>query len=189
MEVPPGVFHPKIYFSTPIFIEFLSNSDFSGKKILDIGTGSGALALFAAKNGATATAIDINPAAVETARKNAAANYLQLAVFQSNMFENLPPQWFDFILINPPFYPKNPKSASDHAFFAGENHEYFEKLFAHLPNFCHRETQVFMILSEDCDFEKIQNVAVGFGQNLAVIFQKKKWGERLFVAKINHIET
>lgn len=194
LSIPPGVFHPGIYFSSPIFISFLQNIDFQGKKVLDLGTGSGLLALFAAKKGGVVTALDLHPLALETALQNAADNGLTLTALQSDLFDGLPPQPFDFILINPPYYPRQPQNIGEHAFFAGENLEYFEKLFGQLPDFLNApgpqhpaQTLVWMILSEDCDFLKIKGIAAQYGFCLQVVFEKKKWGERFFVAQVDKV--
>ncbi|MFN0034134.1 MAG: methyltransferase [Saprospiraceae bacterium] len=183
LRVPPGVFHPGIFFSTPIFISFLREVDFQQKKVLDVGTGSGALALFAARMGAIATALDINPVAVETARRNAEANGLRLTVIESDVFGSLPFQPFDFVLVNPPYYPRSPRDLAERAFFAGENLEYFEALFGRLPPYLNPQTRVWLILSEDCDFWGIKEIAARNGFSLRVVFEKKKWGERFFVAQ------
>jgi release factor glutamine methyltransferase len=184
IAVPPDVFHPGVFFSTPIFLSFLQKIDFQKKTLLDVGAGSGLLALFAAQRGALVTALDINPLAVETTRRNAAANGFSLSVVESDLFDNLPPSRFDIVLINPPYYPRAPLSTAERAFFAGENLEYFEKLFCQLPAFIHAETQTWMILSEDCDFEKIEGIAAANGFRLAVVFEKKKWGEHFQVITI-----
>ncbi len=193
LSVPPGVFHPGIYFSSPIFISFLQSIDFQDKKVLDIGTGTGLLALFAAKKGAKVTALDLNPLAVETAVRNAKINDLPIAVLKSDLFDAIPPQSFDFILINPPYYPRRPQNFSEHAFFAGENLEYFEKLFAQLPVYLvwqgpnnPTNTCIWMILSEDCNFLKMKEIAAKHGFHLQVVFEKKKWGERFFVAQASY---
>jgi release factor glutamine methyltransferase len=205
--VPPGVFHPGIYFSTPVFISFLQGIDFQDKKVLDIGTGTGFLALFAAKKGGIVTALDINPLAVETSIRNAKLNDLSLAVLKSDLFDSLPPQPFDFILINPPYYPRRPHNFSEHAFFAGENLDYFEKLFGQLPAYLAMQglnnpantsvdalrgsydpaTYTWLILSEDCNFIKMKEIAAKHGFQLQVVFEKKKWGERFFVAQVDTV--
>jgi release factor glutamine methyltransferase len=183
LAVPPGVFHPGVFFSTPIFISFLQKIDFQEKTVLDVGAGSGLLALFAAQHGAVVTALDINPLAVKTAHRNAELNALPLTAVESDLFDNLPLQLFDIILINPPYYPRAPLSAAEHAFFAGENWEYFEKLFRKLPGYIHSGALVWMILSEDCDVEKITAIAAAHSFRLTVVFEKKKWGEQFFVVK------
>lgn len=184
LRIPPGVFHPGLYFSTPVFLSFLKNVDFQEKTALDVGTGSGLLALFAAKNGARSTALDLNPRAVATARQNAGRNALPLEVLESDLFAALPPgAVFDFILVNPPYYPVRARDAAGAAFFAGENLEYFERFFAQLPAFVHEKTKTWLILSEDCDWPKICSIAARQGVELAVVFARKKWGERFFVAE------
>ena len=187
LTIPPGVFHPGVFFSTPVFIQFLKNIDFHRKKVLDMGTGSGALALFAAQKGANATALDINPLAVETVRRNAGINRLLIQTCQSDLFDQLPLQTYDYLLINPPYYPRNPANDTERAFFAGENLEYFEKLFRQMPLYLHPESRIWMILSEDCDLEKIQELARLFRFRLVPVFERKKWGERLIIFEVKGI--
>ena len=86
VTIPAGVFHPGLFFSTPIFIEFLKRHEFQGQKTVDIGCGSGLLALYAARRGATVIALDINPLSVATTRQNADANQLTLSVLESDLF-------------------------------------------------------------------------------------------------------
>ncbi len=184
LHVPPGVFHPGVFFSTPIFLDFIKTLDVKGKTVLDVGTGSGALALLAAQKGARVTALDINPMAVKTARQNAARNALELLVLHSDLFDQFPAQLFDVVLINPPYYPQTPRSAAEQAFFAGPHHEYFEKLFRQLPAYFQPGGRAYMVLSEDCHLEKIRELA---GQNrlfLRLIRERKKWGEQQWIFKI-----
>lgn len=184
LSVPPGVFHPGLFFSTPIFLSFLQKVDFQNKKILDVGTGSGILAIFTAKNGGIATASDIHPMAVATARLNAAANAIPVEVLESDLFDQLARQSFDIVLVNPPYYPRNAGNFAERAFFAGENLGYFEKLFAGLPAFIHPATRIWMILSEDCELEKIAGIAALHGLGFEAIFSQKKWGERFYVFQL-----
>jgi release factor glutamine methyltransferase len=76
--------------------------------IADVGTGSGILAVCAAKyvGGARVTAIDVSPAALEVARRNAARHGVaeRIEFVQSNLFANvLPDVCFDYIVSNPPY--------------------------------------------------------------------------------------
>jgi SAM-dependent methyltransferase len=77
LRVRPTVFHPSVFLSSEYFAEYLDGLDLSGKSVADIGTGSGILALAAARAGATAVlALDINPNAALSALENAHANGL-----------------------------------------------------------------------------------------------------------------
>ena len=73
-----------------------------GMKVLDIGTGSGILAIAAAKMGAGfILGVDIDPVAVSVAEANVAANLLQnLVKIRLGSMENLPPSSFHLVLIN-----------------------------------------------------------------------------------------
>ena len=76
------------------------------KTILDIGTGSGCIALSLAKAFDTAhvTAIDINPQALKLAKQNAKYNELKnISFIESNLFDNIKDQTFDLIVSNPPY--------------------------------------------------------------------------------------
>jgi release factor glutamine methyltransferase len=72
------------------------------QRFLEMGTGSGLTALHAAKAGAVVTAADINPHAVDCARRNAMRNGLKMDVVQSDLFGNIP-GLFDVIAFNPPY--------------------------------------------------------------------------------------
>ena len=61
LTVPPTVFHPRIFITSEFFAGFLGTIDLTGKRVAEVGTGSGILALAAARAGATdVVAIDIN---------------------------------------------------------------------------------------------------------------------------------
>jgi release factor glutamine methyltransferase len=82
--------------------------DLQGKslKILDIGTGSGCIAIALAKNlpHAKITAIDISPEALKTAKANALENGVEVAFFDLDILtaDELPGK-FDIIVSNPPY--------------------------------------------------------------------------------------
>jgi ribosomal protein L11 methyltransferase len=67
--------------STRLSLVLLQSRDLTGRSVLDVGTGSGVLAIAAAKLGATfVSAIDIDPDAVENARENIERNGVASAV-------------------------------------------------------------------------------------------------------------
>lgn len=80
-----------------------------GESVLDIGTGSGVIAIFACYRGASRVmAVDINPAAVRSARHNVKAHGFNktITVEQSNLFQNVGKEKFDVITANLPFRDK-----------------------------------------------------------------------------------
>lgn len=80
------------------------------KKILDLCTGSGAIAVSLAKyiEKSQITAVDISEKALKIAQKNAMNNDVesQIVFVKSNLFENLPKDKYDIIVSNPPYIKK-----------------------------------------------------------------------------------
>ncbi len=73
-----------------------------GQSILEIGTGSGIIALHCAKSGCKVTAADISEKALECARDNAQLNNMNIEFIQSDLFSNVQEK-YDMIIFNPPY--------------------------------------------------------------------------------------
>jgi len=108
LTAPPGIYPPKHNSSTDFVV---SHWDAAGMRaapgsLLEVGTGSGGLSLYAIKNGWRVRACDIDPLAVHAAEKNAVANGMHLDVMVSDLFAGFKGQRFDAILFNFPLYHK-----------------------------------------------------------------------------------
>jgi len=75
--------------------------------VLDIGSGSGCVAIAIAKHlpAATVVSVDISPGAIELARQNAALNSVLVDFRQGSLFEPVKGEHFNLIVSNPPYIP------------------------------------------------------------------------------------
>jgi release factor glutamine methyltransferase len=74
-------------------------------RVLDAGTGSGAIALALADEhpGARVTGIDVSEEAVALARDNACRTGLQVELLRHDLFDGLPGDGWDLVVSNPPY--------------------------------------------------------------------------------------
>lgn len=83
-------------------------ADAEPARIVDVGTGSGAIAVTVAKHAPTAivTAVDLSPGALDVARGNAAAHGVaeRISFIEGDLLSALPPDSrFDIVVSNPPY--------------------------------------------------------------------------------------
>ena len=108
-EVNPAVLIPRP--ETEELVDWIIKSNLKGQnskslKILDIGTGSGCIAISLAKNipNAQVFAIDVSEKALATAQKNAEVNKVKVTFLNKNILETADlEQQFDIIVSNPPY--------------------------------------------------------------------------------------
>lgn len=103
LRVTPAVLIPRA--DTELLVDLALARAAPGARILDLGTGSGAIAIAIGRNrpdlGMVAT--DISPTALEIARENAALHRVRVSFLQSDWFAGLEGTLFDLIVSNPPY--------------------------------------------------------------------------------------
>lgn len=141
----PEVFNP--YFFV-VSSTFFANHLFlpKGATVLDLGTGSGILAIFAAEKAHKVIATDISPYAIRNARINSKLNNLmdKIILRRGNIFSPLKEK-VDIILFNPPYFPLKPKSYIEAALYCGPNYRVLRKFLAEAKQ--HLKPQGFIQLS------------------------------------------
>ena len=126
--VIPSVFNPKALRTGAFFATQLDSSGIpSGAEVLDMGTGSGICAVFAARHARRVVAVDINRAAARCASINALLNGLEqrIEVRHGDLFAPVAGQRFDLILFNPPFLRGAPRDDRDRAWRSSDVAERF----------------------------------------------------------------
>lgn len=102
--ITPDVLIPRP--ETELLVELaLSHLPPGGGRVIDLGTGSGAVAVALAKHAPDAEiwAIDISPAALIVAERNAQRHGASVRFLCSDWFESVSPGRFDLIVANPPY--------------------------------------------------------------------------------------
>lgn len=103
----PGVLIPRP--ETEELVQWvIQDNQFSAPTILDIGTGTGCIAITLRKNirQSTILACDISPISIETALRNAELNAAKISVFEFDVLNETPEVGFpelDIIVSNPPY--------------------------------------------------------------------------------------
>jgi release factor glutamine methyltransferase len=87
----------------------------AGSRVLDVGTGGGALALAAVRAGArSVTAVDLSVRSVVSARVNALLHRAPLEVRRGDLFTPVRGRPFDVVLANPPYVPAETETLPRH---------------------------------------------------------------------------
>ena len=116
--VLPSVFNPRLLRTGAFFAGLIASRRLGADvEVLDLGTGSGVCAVFAARHARHVFAVDINLAAVRCAAINAQLNQLETRIdcLHGDLFGAVPGRRFDTIFFNPPFIVGTPSSPRDFA--------------------------------------------------------------------------
>ncbi|HIH73469.1 MAG TPA: methyltransferase domain-containing protein [Thermococcaceae archaeon] len=162
--------HPQVY--EPAEDTFLLAENLrvkEGDVALDVGTGTGIIALLMAKKAKFVLGVDINPLAVELAKENARLNGITNVEFrQSDLFENVEGK-FDIITFNAPYLPGEPEEPIDLALVGGESgREVLDRFIGEFPDY----------LKENGIVQIVQSSITGIEETL------KKLQSKGFVAEI-----
>ena len=123
LKVNPSVLIPRP--ETEELVDMIIQSSFvklcaqqSSVRILDVGSGSGCIAIALSKHipDATVTAIDISEAAIQTAKDNAQRNKTAVQFKKANILNtedtvSLFPEKFDLIVSNPPYIKEDERNS------------------------------------------------------------------------------
>ena len=158
-------------------------ANWEGLSALDLGTGSGVGAIFAARRGATVTAVDINPEAVRCARINALLNRLeaQITVQQGDLFAPVAGQKFDLIFFNPPFHRGQPRHNLDHAW---RGTDVFERFATQLRDHLKPDGRAFLVLSSDGDCDELLDLLSEEGHALDTVASKNLINEQITLVRV-----
>ena len=158
---------------TEELVRLILKEDLYEKEILDIGTGSGCIAISLAKNlpNSNVTAVDICKDAMEVAKENSRLNNVNIEFVNTDIFEFKSEKKYDLIVSNPPYVLKSDKTSMKQnvlnfepeiALFVDDNNplKYYEEIIDFSKNHLNENGQIFFEINDkkSKDFKNILNL-------------------------------
>ena len=173
---------------TEELVRLMLKEDLDGKEILDIGTGSGCIAISLAKNlpNAKITAIDISNAALEVAKENAKLNNLNIEFIHTDIFTYQSDKKYDIIVSNPPYVLESEKSLMKQnvldfepelALFIDDSDplKYYEFIMNFSKNYLNPNGQIYLEINQKF-YNKLEIICEKYGYG-STIFMKDNYNK------------
>jgi release factor glutamine methyltransferase len=187
--VTPSVFNPKVP-RTGEFLASLLDANLVGHEddVLDMGTGSGVGAVFAAKYARSVVAVDINPAAVRCAGINSLINGVEdrVDLRHGDLFAPVQGEKFDLILFNPPFVRGAPADDRDRAW---RSSDVAERFAAGLREHLKPRGSALVLLSTFGDGGHFLHAFGEQGLGVSVLAERRFINERLTVFRVAPLDS
>jgi release factor glutamine methyltransferase len=154
LSTPPGVFRPRP--DTWLLADAITGTPPRHARVLDVCTGSGALAVAAALAGAReVTAVDISRRAVLATRLNARRNRVRVRVLRGDLFAPVGERRFDLIVSTPPYLPSPhagvPRRGAERAWEGGrDGRALLDRICAQAPRHLEPGGSLLLVQSSVC---------------------------------------
>jgi len=168
----------------------LDHLNLSGEEyVLDIGTGTGILAIKCALRGCYVVGIDVSRKAVRNAKFNAKINDVDhLTCFLCcDATTALRDECdFDVIVMNPPYLPSTGHPCIDEPLWDGgpDGTSLISRVIDDLDRLLDKNGRLYFVISSLSDFAKIISKLKVAGLNPAILAKKRLWFEELFLIEV-----
>lgn len=180
LKVTKDVLIPRL--DTEILVEKIIkdiNKDVNKLSVLDIGTGSGAIAVVISKEtNAKVVAVDISKKALEIAKENAKSNNCEIEFIHSNLFENIAYKKFDIIVSNPPYIETEVVLTLDKEVRDNEPHlaldggkdglDFYRKIISEAPSYLNKNGKLYFEIGYN-QAEAVSNLMKENFKNIEVL--------------------
>ncbi|RAI35320.1 methyltransferase [Rhodoplanes serenus] len=176
LAVLPTVFDPRRFLTSEFFADFLGTLDLRGRAVADVCTGSGILALAAARAGADrVVALDINPQAAQAVSENAARNGLadRVVAAASDLLSAVAARpLFDVVIASPPSFPGEPRDIADRAWVAGPDYRDIAGLFEQAGERLNPDGCMYVLFSSDSDLHRLGRLIAEAGFSARLVAER-----------------
>lgn len=176
LDVQESVYYPRE--DSLLLAKVLESENLAGKKVLDIGSGSGLLAIIMAKKWSKVIAIDISDDAVKATEKNAKKNGVSLTCFQSTLFSAITSK-FDLIVFNPPYLPDESNDATYSGGKTGRG--VIEKFIEQAKRHLNKDGKILLLISSLTGEKEVLDLFHNHGFKTKIIAREKIPWEEIMV--------
>lgn len=154
--------------------------------VLEIGTGTGIIAILASKNASKVTAVDINTYAVECATINNKNNAANIDIRLGDLFKPVKDEKFDLILFNTPYLPTSKEEFVDDeleaAWNGGEDgRSVINRFIKDLPLYLNPYGRVQLVQSSLSNVEETIRMLNELGFEVSISARQKFFFEEIVV--------
>jgi len=137
--------------------------------VLDVGTGIGIQAIFAAKKKAKVIATDINSKALKCTNQNIKYHKLEnrIEVLKSDLFSSIKNK-FDLIIFNPPFRWFQPKNILERS-VSDKNYQVLTNFFSEAKNYLNKKGRIILVWSTSADPKYLQCLIKEYKYNSKIL--------------------
>lgn len=180
--------HSKVYEPAEDTLLFAENLQVERKdEVLEIGTGTGLIAIIASKQCRTVTATDINPHAIDCAAKNVIANKsYNIKLRKGDLFEPVQEEKFDLILFNTPYLPTSEDERVDDELEAAwdgglDGRKIIDRFIEGLKDHLNPEGRFQLVQSSLSDIDKTLEKLKDMGLEASISAREKCFFEEVVV--------
>lgn len=167
-----------------LMLDALRSLELRGKSCLDLGTGTGILAIEMARRGCWTTASDISLNSCLLAKRNFLLNGVSVEVVQGSLVRHFRGLAFDLISFNPPYLPLKDESEQ----WAGgkSGRELIDALLTELPRLLRNEGSALILHADFNEPELTIERAEALGMEAAVVRRRKLAFHELMVVELRN---
>jgi release factor glutamine methyltransferase len=159
-----------------------------GERVLEIGTGTGLVAIHCAKHGGRVIATDVCEQALGLARENVMENGVEVDLREGDLFDPIEGQ-FDVIIFNPPYLPTEAEDLTDSPLDAAldggpDGTDVTLRFLQQLPAYLAEEGRAYLVTSSLQDMSRIDGELLGLGLASRVRGSEKHSFETISVLEI-----
>lgn len=187
VQLCPHVFNPTVGRTTRFFLQHMQIP--TGSSVLELGTGTGAIAAAAARHSKEVCATDISPHAVRCARATMRLNKVEtrVEVLLGDLFTPVRGRRFDVILFSLPYLARTATSLEAMAWCAGPRCELIDRFLAEARGHLKAGGSIQILFSSAAPVAQLVTMIRQHGYHISVMSTGRILGflERVYLLKLS----